>query len=142
VVLGAGRESRALGAAQAEADRQTGLPETGLPGRAKPGTATGPGRTAVPQGGAGQGLGHSGAEMAAGKAATALESVHLLRGAAAMAALAARPLRRCPVAGLGLGRGETPVPGATLAPGATIGMHGGHPAGIVWRFPRGSVLSN
>ncbi len=131
VVMGAGRGSGALGAAQAEAGRQAGPPETGLPGRAKPGSATGPGRTVVPQEGAGRGLGHSGAEMVAGKAAAALESVHLRRGAAAMAAPAVRALRRCPVAGLGPGRGGTLVPGATLAPGATIGTHGGHPAGSV-----------
>ena len=142
VVMGAGRGSGALNAAQAEAGRQTGPPENGLPARGKPGTATAPGRTVVPQQGAGRGLGHSGAEMVAGKAAAALERVHLLRGAAAMAAPAARALRRCPVAGLGPGPGETPVAGATPAPGATIGMHGGHPAGSVWRSLTGSVLSS
>ena len=140
VVMGAGRGSGALNAAQAEAGRQTGRPETGLPGRGKPGTATAPGRTVVPEQGAGRGPGHSGAEMVAGKAAAALECVHLLRGAAAMAAPAARALRCCPVAGLGPGPGETPVAGATPAPGATIGMHGGHPAGSVWRSLTGSVL--
>jgi hypothetical protein len=129
VVMGAGRGSGALGAAQAAAGRQTDPPEIGRPGRAKPGTATEPGRTVAPQGDAGRGLGHSGAEIAAGKAVAARESVHLLRGAAAMAAPVARALGRLPAAGLGPARGESLVPGATLAPGETIGTHAGHPAG-------------
>jgi hypothetical protein len=139
VVMGAGRGSGALGAAHAEAGRQTGLPESGRPGRAKPGTATGPGRTVEQRGDAGRGLGLSGAETVAGKATAALESVHLLRGVAVMAERAARASGRRAAAGLGrraaagLGRQAAARAqtgrGGSLVPGATIGTYGGHPAG-------------
>lgn len=52
----------------------------------------------------------------------------MLRGAAAMAAPVARALRR-PAADLVRDRGESLALGATLAPGASIGTHAGHPAG-------------
>ena len=139
VAPGAGRGSGALGAAQAEAGRRTGLPESGPLGRAKLGTATGPGRTVGQRGATVRGPGHSGAEMVAGKAAAALENVHLLRGVAVMAERAARALRRRAAAGLGrraaagLGRPAAARAqtgrGGSLVPRATIGMHGGHPAG-------------
>jgi hypothetical protein len=139
VMTGAGMRSGALGAAQAETGRQTGHPQSGRPGRAKPGAAKGPGRTVEQQAGAGRGLGCSGAGMAAGRAVAALESVHLPRGVPAMAERVARALERRAAAAPGrqavaglrrrtahraqTGRGGSPVPGAT------IGTHGGHPAG-------------
>ena len=131
VTTGAGRGRGALGAAQAEAGRQTGLPVSGRPGRAKPGTATGPGRTVEQWGDAGREPGYSGSETAARKAAATLESVHLLRGVAVMAERVARALGRRAAAGLGrqaaaraqVGRG------GSLVPGATMGTHGGCPAG-------------
>jgi hypothetical protein len=131
VITGARRGSGALGAAQAEAGRQTGLPVRGRPGRAKPGTETGPGRTAEHRGGAGRGPGHSGAETVAGKAAVAPESVHLLRGVAVIAERVARAPGRRAAAGLGrqaAARGLTGR-GGSLVPGETIGTHGGCPAG-------------
>ena len=131
VVTGAGRGRGALGAVQAEAGRQTGLPVSGRPGHAKPGTAAGPGRTVEKRGGAGRGPGHSGAEMVAGKAAAALESVHLLRGVAAIAERVARALGRGAAAGLGRQAAARGLAGrgGSLVPGETIGTNGGCPAG-------------
>jgi hypothetical protein len=146
VVPGAGRGSGALGAAQAGADHQTGLPESGRAGRAKPGTATGPRKTVEQRGGTGRSPGHSRAEMVAGKAVAAPASVHLLRGVAVMAGRAVRApgrraetgLRRRAAVGLGrpaeagLGRRAAARAqtghGGSLVPGATIGTYGGHPA--------------
>jgi len=139
VTTGAGRGSGALGAAQAEAGRQTGLPVSGRPGRAKPVTETGPGRAVEHREGAGRGPGHRGAEVVAGKATAAPESVHLLRGVAVIAERVTRALGRRAAAGLGrraaagLGR-QAAARGLTgsggrLVSGAAIGTHGGCPAG-------------
>ncbi len=120
---GAGRGSGALGAAHGEADRQAGPPESGRPGRAEPGTARGPGKTVEHRGSAGQGHGHRGAGMVAGKAVAALDSVHLLRSVAAMAEPVARALGRRAAAGPGPGHG------GRRGSATTIGTPGGHPAG-------------
>jgi hypothetical protein len=129
VVMGDAKGSGTLKAAQAAVGRLTDPPETGRPGRAKPGIATQPGKTVAPPEDAGRDLGHSGTEIGAGKAVAARESVHLLRGAAAMAAPMTRALGRLPAAGLGPGRGESLAPGGTLPLGATIRTHAGNPAG-------------
>ena len=155
VVTGAGRGSGALGAAQATVGRQTGPLESGRPGRPKRGTVRGPGRTVEQRAGAGRGLGRSGAGMAAGKAAAALESVHLPPGVPAMAERVTRALghRAAAVPGrqavAGLSRRAVAAPGrravaglrrcaadraqtgrgGSPVPGATIGTRGGHPAG-------------
>jgi hypothetical protein len=139
VETGAGRRSGALGAAQAEADRRTGHPQSGHPGRVKPATVRGPGRTVEQRAGAGRGLGRSGAGMAAGKAVAAPASVHLHRGVPAMAERVVRVLERRAAAAPGrqvvaglrrrAARKAQTGGGASPVPGATIGTHGGRPAG-------------
>jgi hypothetical protein len=134
VVLGAGRGSEALGAGPAEAGRPVGPRENGRAGRAQPGTAREPGRIGERHRGAGRGHGPNGVGMVTGTAAGALASVRTPPGAGAMAQRAGKALEHRAAA--------DQDHGGSRVLHATIGTHGGHPAGGGWSSRRGLVLSN